>query len=181
MDETILRPADGSTADDQILFQPGELLLVFATLALVIALALTHIVMGVFLAFIPACLALLLFLIGIERAGTASLDKNRAIGMLLLLTAFCAAVVLGFKACSLSHKLALHSFRSSAAPPEMGEWLKTVITWMIPAVLTALGLARWTDWSRGRRMRWCIVAFAVPPAVIITHQILTNMGGPVTA
>ena len=59
--------------------------------------------------------------------------------------------------------------------------MKAVITWFLPLLFILPGLGHWTNWSARRRVGWSTVAFTVPVAIVITHQILAEIGFPLTA
>ena len=166
--------------EPEALFGRGEVLLMFGTLILAFAVAITHFVMGMMFAPFPAMIALPLLAVGIERARNPTLTPGRAAaGLFLLLLALCAAVVFAFKACSLSYDMAYR--RPGSSPPELSDWFRHLATWFIPAGLTAIGLSLWTHWSRSRRIRWCFVAFAFPLLAIVAHRILAAVGAPLNA
>ncbi len=162
--------------------QKGEVYLIFGLAAFVFARALTHFAMGIFLAVLPRALALLFLSAGLIRArNRADVGGRRAAGLLLLFAALCVLVVVSFCAARLSYRKAFASLRPNFPAPTAGEWAGTVLTWGLSVAFVAPGLARWTDWPRGRRLFWCIIAFLIPAAVFITHQGLLRTGWSITS
>ena len=162
--------------------QKGEASLASGTFCFVFAIALTHFVMGFFLAFVPAIFAMLFLVAGAARARNSPASAGaQSAGGLLLLIALCIITVIGFRACALSYQEALHAIRPSAPPPGIENWAIAVLTWFIPVIFVAPGLKWWTCWSRRRRCFWCVVAFLVPAGIVIVHQVLAANGGPLSA
>jgi len=162
--------------------QRGEILLAFGAILFVLTMALTHFVMGIFLAVIPGALALAFLAAGATRArNPAGKIDQCAIGFLLLFAGFCVLAVVGFQACDLSYREAFHHLRPSSPPPALSQWAKAGITWLLPVAFILPGLRYWTNWSPRRRLVWSIFTFTIPVAIIIAHQILTQLGFPLTA
>ena len=164
------------------LVRKGEMLLGLGLLPLVFALALTHFVMGIYLAAIPGLIAVLLLSTGLfcarNRVGGGT---ERGVGMLLLFAGFCVLVVIGFYASRLSYREAIVTLRPTLAPPTAGEWIRTILTWFLSTIFIGPGLAFWANWPLRRRLFWCIISFLIPGAVFITHQKLVGMGWAITS
>ncbi|HAB19963.1 MAG TPA: hypothetical protein PLX89_03430 [Verrucomicrobiota bacterium] len=166
--------------------QPGEGMLAWGLAFLAITLALTHFVMGFFLAVWPAPIALTLLALGVTRVvGGSSNSGRKAAGTALLLLGFFALAVVAYHACALSYKIALHALRPAYATQSLGgsfsEWGRFLGSCLIPVLLIGPGLWLGTDWSRGRRVGWCVVVLLFPVMVLLVHQILAALGGPLTA
>ncbi len=160
----------------------GEIFLTFGLVAFVFALALTHFVMGFFLAVIPGALALIFLSAGFLRArNRADIGDKRAVGMLLLFAGFCVLVVVSFYAAGLSYREAFASLRPNFPPPSAGEWGGTILSWFLSVAFVAPGLACWTNWRPQRRLFWCIIAFLIPASVFLMHQGLVKMGWSITS
>ncbi len=171
-----------------VLFKPGELPLTLSMAALMGTVVFTHFVMGWILALLTAPLALALLLLGIIRARDSSAPAGRQwAGIGLLLLGAVALFVVAYMAASLSGKLALHAQRPEFAAryfgpvPGVREWTLNMGSWLIPVLLIGPGLTLWTNWSPVRRLVWCVVILAIPPAVLWVHQNLAALGGPLTA
>ena len=160
----------------------GEVFLAFGTAALVLTLAVTHLVMGFYLAIVPGALAFVFLSAGsfMARNRTSS-GETLPVGLLLLFAGFSIIIITGFQASRLSYRAALAEMRPSLAPLTLGDWLFAAVTWFLPIGFIAPGLKRWTDWTPGRRLFWCLISFFVPLAIFIVHQILVARGFAITA
>lgn len=179
--ESVLGVNETGTVAESTGVQRGEVLLTVGALLFIFTIALTHFVMGIFLAFIPGVLALAFLAAAVTRARSSDAHSNRSLGILLLFAGFCILTIVGFQACGLSYQAAFHNYRPSSPAPEWRQWARAVITWFLPAAFVLPGLRHWTIWSARRRLVWSIITFAVPLAIIVTHQILVQIGFPLTA
>ena len=120
--ENVSEPSDTSPAVEfPSGVQRGEILLTIGAIFFVLTIALTHFVMGIFLAIIPGALAFAFLAAGTIRARSpASEADNRALGLLLLFAGFCSMAVVGFQACSLSYHEAFHNFSPLVSPLPSG-------------------------------------------------------------
>jgi hypothetical protein len=164
------------------LFCSGEITLACGLVFLALTMALTHFVMGLFLAVVPALFAGLCVTDGLTRARNGSAPAGRQwMGVALVLIALAVLVAVTFNAASLSYKLALHAQRPTSPVPNIGEWVLNLGSGLIPALLMWPGLSFWTNWSRLRRQVWCVLILAVPPITILLHTLLASWGGPLSA
>jgi hypothetical protein len=63
----------------------------------------------------------------------------------------------------------------------IGQFLGLWGGWLFAPFLIHFGLSWWTNWSTRRRVCWCLIILGVPPSALVLHQILTALGGPLTA
>ena len=168
--------------------KPGELLLGFGLMAVIGSVVFIHFVMGWLLAAPMATLAMILLLIGVISARDRSATAGRlGAGIGLLLPGMIVLFVSAFMAASFSLELAIgvqqpqFAARHRGSNPGIGQFLGLWGGWLLAPLLMNCGLSLWTNWSTQRRVCWCLIIFAVPPSALILHQILTALGGPLTA
>jgi len=160
----------------------GEILLACGLLFFALTIAVTHFVMGVFLAVIPAIITLPLLVTGVLRSRDPVGRTGRQLGgALLLILGMGLLVVAVARSCALSWQLALHDLRPTAPAPTPQQWLALAATWFPPALCVFAGSSLWTGWTWSRRVFWCGVTVAVSPAAVILHQMLARLGFPITA
>ncbi len=150
----------------------GEILMALGMVGVAVSGALAFVLIGA-LALISGPVALSFLLIGLVMARDGTIPILRQAGGLgLLLLGSVALVLVAFGAGSLAFKWGIHTQRPSLPAPGIGDWVRNVATWVIPAVLMGLGLRCWTTWSPRRCLGWGIVVLAFPPAVFVIYRIL---------
>jgi uncharacterized membrane protein YidH (DUF202 family) len=169
-------------AGPSALIQPGELLLAFGIGFFALTIAAMHFVMGMFLAVIPAIIALPLLIAGMLRArDRAGVTGRQLGGALLLILGMGTLLAVTSKTCALSWQQAFHAVRPTVPGPTQQQWLAVSVAWFLPALLGYPGTVLWTNWSRSRRLFWCGVTVALSPGVISLHRALAKLGFPLYA
>lgn len=169
-------------ANPPALIKPGELLLAFGFSFFALTIAATHFVMGMFLAVIPAIIALPLLIAGMLRArDKAGLMGRQLGGALLLILGMGLLLAVTSKTCALSWQQAFHDVRPTVPGPTSQQWLAASAAWFLPALFGYPGSVLWTNWSRSRRLFWCGVTVALSPGVVVLHRALAHLGFPLYA
>jgi hypothetical protein len=164
------------------------LLLGLGLVAVIGSVVFVHFVMGWVLAAPMAVLAMILLLTGVISARDRSAPAGRqSAGIGLLLPAMIVLFVSAFLAASVSFDLAISVQQPQFAAtyrgpiPGIGQVLGFGGGWLLSPLLMSPGLSSWTNWSTRRRFGWCLIILGVPPSVLVVHQILTVLGGPLSA
>jgi hypothetical protein len=167
---------------------PGEMLLGCGLVAVIGSVVFIHFVMGWLLAAPMAVLAMILLLAGIVRARDRSAPADRQwTGIGLLLPGMIVLLVSAFMAASVSLEMAMRvqqpqfSAWHHGSIPRIGQFLGLWGGWLFAPLIINLGLSSWTNWSVRRRVCWCLIIPGVPPSVLVVHQVLSALGGPLTA
>jgi hypothetical protein len=168
--------------DRPALMRPGGLALCLGLLFLAMTIALSHVVMGAFLAVIPASMALPRLGIALLRTCDRAASWDRQLrGALLLLLAMGMLVVVTVHSCAIAYHLGLHQARPTFLAPSMEGWFTIAATWLLPAVFAYPGCSLWASWSGCRLSFWCAGAFATPAAAVQIQQTLPKLGFAPTA
>ncbi len=156
---------------------PGEGMLAWGFVFLLASLAVYPSVMTYFLALWTLPVAGVLLAAGYFRSKNRSASALRlSAGSGLLLLGLFALGMAAFFGTNLSYKLALHVQRPTSQMPNLWEWARFVFCCPIPALLIGPGIRLWTDWSRGRRIGWCVVMLLFPVAALLLHRTLVAVG-----
>ena len=145
---------------------PGEAIVAGGLLFLALTAAVIPAPMGVFMALLTLPAAGVLLLIGAEYA------RNRSASALRLVAGF-GLLLLGAAALGLAGL-----FGACLAGPGLGaeQGALCIFSCLISVLLTGLGLRLWTDWSRGRLLKWCVVILLFPVAALLLHGVLVTIG-----
>jgi hypothetical protein len=154
--------------------QPGEVLLGFGLVFLVLATGVFPSVMVWMLGLVYlAPVALMCLVLALVRTrGRHGSAPRRGLGLLLMalgLTTLASAALAGS---TLSYLMVA----PAAYVPAQWGLPGLIMRWILPLPFLVAGLRYWTDWSSTRRRAWGAVFFLVPLATLLVHRTLVLVG-----
>jgi hypothetical protein len=168
-------------------FYPGESTLAWGLSFLALTAAVGHFVMFWLLTALTAPVSILLLVRGFGAArGAGRMTRSRWAGVGLLFGGMVFLSLAAETAAAFSYGWALESMGHVHALNGLslfgtGIWLWCAMSTLFSAMLLTPGLARWTDWPARRIQIWSRIFLAFPLITILLHQLLTALGGPLTA
>lgn len=156
---------------------PGEGMLAWGFVFLLASFGIYPSVMTWFLALWTLPIAGVLLAIGYFRSKDRSASALRlSAGSGLLLLGLFALGVAAFFGTDLSYKLAFHVQRPTSQVPNLWVGARFAGSCLFSVLLIGSGIRLWTDWSRGRRIGWCVVILLFPVAAMLLHRTLAAIG-----
>ena len=96
----------------------------------------------------------------------------------LIVVGLCALIWMSQETVGLGHRW----FTGRTGPnPQMIEWLRVAVGWLVTALLWGLGLRLWANWSAARCVMWTAGVLVIPAAILLIYRLVLLTNPPLSA